>query len=216
MSPHCWVHVGNVARVMARPGTGRAAEYYQCFLWRTCVQADQHRWNPGDLSVFWQFFFAQAGEQLVATPHQRRSFPVRVAPCRPSPNPLLPQPPPRRDPRLMCFSLPHNGLWNGEAARFVSAGSRSNANKSSLSRVGVVTEEKWEGLFAVCFLFKSRGHASLGGGKSSVLRSAIGQQYKVTRENKSNSCQLSTTESDSHRAPLQSFFLEGGRGALFH
>lgn len=65
MSPHCWVHVGNVARVTARPGSGRAAEYYQCFLWRTCVQADQHRWNPGDLSVFWQFFsFARAGEQL--------------------------------------------------------------------------------------------------------------------------------------------------------
>lgn len=167
-------------------------------------------------------FFCSSRRAVVAAPHQRRSFPVRVAPCRPSPNPLLPQPPPRRDPRLMCFSLPHNGLWNGEAARFVSAGSRSNANKSSLSRVGVVTEEKWEGLFAVCFLFKSRGHASLGGGggKSSVLRSAIGQEYKVTRENKSNSCQLSTTESDSHGAPPQSFFFffEGGgwRGALFH
>lgn len=119
---------------------------------------------------FGNFFFAQAGEQLWPSLIKGGRFlfvslPVAhpPTPCSLSHHPTT-TPPPRRDPRLMCFSLPHNGLWNGEAARFVSAGSRSNANKSSLSRVGVVTEEKWEGLFAVCFLFKSRGHASLVGG----------------------------------------------------
>lgn len=43
---------------------------------------------------FGNFFFCSSRRAVVAEPHQRRSFPVRVAPCRPSPNPLLPQPPP--------------------------------------------------------------------------------------------------------------------------
>lgn len=64
MSPHCWVHVGNVARVPARPGSGRAAEYHQCAPVCTSVHLCAGPSAPLEpRKPFRVFLFAGAGQQ---------------------------------------------------------------------------------------------------------------------------------------------------------
>lgn len=91
-------------------------QYFACC---TCVRADQHHWSLAGASTVGAFC-VQTGEGLWWSLIKGSFLFMLLSVAHPpSPNPLFPLPSPllpgapRRDPRLMCFSLLHNGLWNG-------------------------------------------------------------------------------------------------------
>lgn len=131
------------------------------------------------------------------------SLPVAHPPTRkpllPQKYPPTPKPLPPGSPASCAPACYTTGFGMGGCALCVSRLVVEHQQILFVSRMGVVTEEKWEGLQAVCFLFKSRDTQVWGwGGQDYVLRSTISQEYEVTEGENPTVVSCQQLESDSH------------------
>lgn len=107
----------------------------------------------------------------VAHPPTRKTLLPQKYPFHPPP----PKPLPPGSPASCAPACYTTGFGMGGCALCVSRLVVEHQQILFVSRMGVVTEEKWEGLQAVCFLFKSRDTQVWGGG----VRTMFGEVQSV-------------------------------------
>lgn len=157
------------------------------------MKAHQHHWN---LPRFRRSFgsssrgVAAESSSKAAVSCSRRSpspIPQPANPCCLNQHPLHPYPPPAGFPRLMCSSLPHNGLWNGRLRALCQRACGGTPTNPLCVPHGSGDGGKVGGAIGRLISIQIQGTRKSGsGGQYSVFKY---NQVQSDRKSDSNSCQ---------------------------